>query len=81
MFVLTGGRNMLAIRNVKILFGDKVVAADDHEGAADEGVASIWSLNVNQGYASEVVYVQADVHGVDGTDSFGEAVVYYTEIK
>jgi len=81
MFVLMGGSNKLAVKNVKILFGDRVVTADDHEGAAGEGVASLWSQNVDKDYAPEVVYLRADVDGVDGTDSFGEAVVYYLETK
>lgn len=77
MFVLTGGVSKLAIKNVKILFGDTIVASDDHEAMADDGVAQIWELKMYELYQSDEATLQADIQGLDGTDTCGEAVVHY----
>ncbi|OHT04179.1 N-acetyl-beta-hexosaminidase [Tritrichomonas foetus] len=79
-FILTGGTNKLSIHNVNLLFDDEVVASDPKEGIAswDQTGTNIWTLNTKESGKGKEIKIQADVAGVDGAQTYGEIVIYYT---
>lgn len=80
MFIFTGGSNELNVKNVQLFFNDKQVAHDDHEGVASwvDTNNNVWTLTTSEKREGRKVYLKADIQGVQGTDTYGEAAVYYT---
>ena len=76
-FILTKGDD-LSMKNVKLLFDDRVVALDNHEGVAswDETTTNFYSLQLNEDRATQKVLLQADIKS--SADSYGEVVLYAT---
>ena len=79
VFVMTEGDNAVMVKNVQILFEDSVASHDDHEGTAswEETGDNVWTLTTTRSAGTQKVYLQADIKGVSGTESYGEAVVYF----
>jgi hypothetical protein len=77
MFVYTGGKNGLKVKNVGLEVEGKVEWSDKHEGTAFEpSVNNTWEVTTNQAVKKMPVRVVADVKGDDGVDSNGEVLVY-----
>ncbi|KAK8837796.1 hypothetical protein M9Y10_036334 [Tritrichomonas musculus] len=79
-FILKNGQNGINIKNVHMRINGKIIAVSEQEGQAtwDDNQANAFKLVTNENASEKEVSLFADIQGIDGNDSEGEVVLYYT---
>lgn len=80
-FVLKGGVNGINIKDVNLKIDGKVIASSSQEGQAtyNDNQKNAFQLVTNENASGKEVSLFATISGIDGVDSEGEIVLYYTK--